>query len=106
MKSVLRVPAIVGALVMFMPLPSLASGAAAAIDGFFRGQREASGSRDPSERRMEYATSTGGPTPVGSGYVSCAYSTSGGFKFSVNVEGYSCPYSVEVDPGSMRVRVR
>lgn len=80
-------------------LGAIGSGLQGYQDGARDAQREQQG-LPPSN--MERANRTG-EDDAGGGYRRCSYSTMNGFKFSINVKGYSCPYSVQVNPETMQV---
>lgn len=69
------------------------------LNGYEEGVREGRG-QQPSN--MEDARRTN-DEDAGGGYKRCSYSTTRGFNFSINVKGYSCPYSVKVNPETMQV---
>lgn len=98
-------------VVFMLSLPFFVSDAGAvnwgaigsALEGAQDGAREAQRERQglpPSN--MERANRTN-EEDAGGGYKRCFYETSRGFPFSINVKGYSCPYSVQVNPETMQV---
>ena len=79
-------------------------GAAAGLEGYMEGQRDAQRQqRGEAPSNMEYARRDGESQDAGGGYTRCPYSTLRGFTFSINVRGYSCPFSVQVNPTTMQV---
>ena len=82
-------------------------GAAAGLEGYMEGQRDAQRQqRGEPPSNMEYARRDGESQDAGGGYTRCPYSTLRGFAFSINVRGYACPSSVQVNPTTMQVLLR
>ncbi|MDC5299707.1 hypothetical protein OHW83_17895 [Acinetobacter baumannii] len=54
--------------------------------------------------RWESATNTGKSSTGDMNYTNCFYKTMGGYSFGIVVNSSFCPYSVEINPESGRVR--
>lgn len=54
--------------------------------------------------RWESATNTGKSSTGDMNYTNCFYKTMGGYSFRIVVNSSFCPYSVEINPESGRVR--